>query len=66
MANYYHWQYPAKAEPVFVPVVEPVEVPLPRVASGAAGGVGFPEADETKKRDVDIAVAVGVWLMFRE
>ncbi len=63
MANYSHWQYPAKAEPVFVPAVV---VPPPRVRSGAAVGLPFAVPDEHKKRDIDIAVAVGIWLVFRE
>jgi len=51
----------------FAPPVEPpVVVPPPRVTSGAAVGIGFPRADENKKRDIDIAVAVGVWLVFME
>ncbi len=67
MANYSQWQYPAKAEPVFVPavVVTPPEVTA-GVASGAAVGVGFSPSDESKKRDIDIALAIGVWLVFRE
>ena len=53
----------------FAPPVEPpVVVPPARVRSGAAVGLPFavPSADEQKKRDVDIAVAVGVWLVFME
>lgn len=96
MANYFHWQYPAKTEPVFVPAPVPsmdgwftqlsqplVLPPVPategapqlaidpttfriRALGGAAVGLGFPHDGGTKKRDIDIAVAVGVWMVFGE
>ena len=55
-------------ESTFAPPVEPpVEVPVPRVLGGAAVGLpGVEIVGSKKKRDIDIAVAVGVWLVFRE